>query len=183
MRVPVAKRHMLVIEAILTAVLLAILFAPLTLPAGSVGGLDGSIGTLDHGNDLNDVPWLQRAVYLLGDVNCHQQAERSFFLNDNQMPFCARDLGLLAGAVAGLGLFILLGRRVPWAWLLVLLVPMAVDGVLQAITDYESSNAFRLLTGLFAGAAAGYGAGMLVGNFFDAPDEEKGAASSDREIR
>ncbi len=173
MRVPVAKRHMLVIEAILTAVLLAILFAPLTLPAGSVGGLDGSIGTLDHGNDLNDVPWLQRAVYLLGDVNCHQQAERSFFLNDNQMPFCARDLGLLAGAVTGLLLFILLGRKVPWAWLLALLVPMAVDGVLQAITDYESSNLLRLLTGALAGAAAGYGTGTLIANYFQAPDQVK----------
>lgn len=173
MRVPVAKRHMLIIEAVLSAVLLAILIAPLALPSGSVGGLDGSIGTLDHGDDLNDVPWLPRVVYLLGDVNCHQQAERSFFLNDNQMPFCARDLGLLTGAVAGLALFILLGRRVPWAWLFVLLVPMAVDGVLQAITDYESGNVLRLLTGLFAGAAAGYGAGTLVSNFFNAPDVGK----------
>jgi len=174
MKVPVAKRHMLVLEGILMAVLFSILIAPLTLPTGSVGDLDGSIGSLDHGDDLNDLPWLQRAVYLLGDVNCHQQTERSFFLNDNQIPFCARDLGLLAGATVGLALFILLGRRVPWAWLLALLVPMAVDGVLQAITDYESSNALRLLTGLFAGAAAGYGAGILVSRFFDAPDEGKG---------
>jgi uncharacterized membrane protein len=174
MRVPVAKRHMLVIEVILSAILLAILMAPLTLPASSIGGLDGSIGTLDHGEDLNDVPWPQRAVYLLGDVNCHQQADRSFQINDNQMPFCARDLGLLAGAVAGLALFIMLGRRVPWTWLLVLLVPMAVDGVAQAITEYESSNVLRLLTGALAGAAAGYGAGMLVGNFFDVPDQGKG---------
>ncbi|HQN75251.1 MAG TPA: DUF2085 domain-containing protein [Methanomassiliicoccales archaeon] len=183
MRVPVAKRHMLVIEVILSAVLLAILLAPLTLSAGSIGGLDGRIGTLDHGEDLSDVPWPQRAVYLLGDVNCHQQAERSFFINDNQLPFCARDLGLLAGAVAGLALFILLGRRVSWAWLLALLVPMAVDGVLQAITDYESSNILRLLTGALAGTAAGYGAGMLVGNFFQRPDGEKGMASNDREVR
>lgn len=168
-----AKHHMLVVEVILSAVLVAILMAPLTLPAGSIGGLDGSIGSLDHGDDLNDVPWPQRAVYLLGDVNCHQQADRSFFVNDNQMPFCARDLGLLAGAVAGLLLFILLGRRVPWTWLFALLVPMAVDGVAQAITDYESSNLLRLLTGALAGAAAGYGAGTLIANYFQAPDRVK----------
>ncbi len=174
MKVPVAKRHMLVIAAILSAVLLAILIAPLSLPADSIGGLDGSIGTLDHGDDLEGVPLPQRAVYLLGDVNCHQQAERSFFINDNQMPFCARDLGILAGAVAGLGMFILLGRRVPWAWLLVLMVPMAVDGLAQAVTDHESSNLIRLITGALAGAAVGYGAGTLIGDFFTAPDERIG---------
>lgn len=171
MRLPIAKRYMLVMEIVLTSILLAILFAPLTLPAGSIGGLDGSIGTLDHEDDLNDVPLLQRAVYLLGDVNCHQQADRSFFINENQMPFCARDLGLLAGAALGLASFILLGRRVSWTWLLFLLVPMAVDGVLQAITDYESNNLLRLMTGAAAGFAAGYGAGTLIANFFEVPDQ------------
>jgi uncharacterized membrane protein len=173
MRVPVAKRHMLVIEVLLSMVLLAILIAPLTLPPGSIGELDGSIGSLDHGEDLDDVPWPQRAVYLLGDINCHQQADRSFEINGNQMPFCARDVGILSGAVMGLGAFVLLGRRVPWAWLLVLLVPMALDGVVQAISDYESSNALRFLTGAIAGLAAGYGAGMIIGNFFQRPDEAK----------
>ena len=172
MRVPVHIRHMLLIEAILSAVLLAIVLSPLALPPGTVDGLDGSIGTLDHWDDLDDVPWPQRAVYLLGDVNCHQQADRSFHLNDNQMPFCARDVGLLAGAVIGLAAFILLGREVPWAWLLALLAPMAVDGVAQAITGYESSNLLRMITGTVAGIAAGYGAGTLVRKFFDRPEEE-----------
>lgn len=174
MKVPVAKRYMLIIEAILLAVLLAIVIAPLALPNDSIGGLDGSIGSLDHGEDLDYVPWPQRAVYLLGDINCHQQDDRSFDLNGNQMPFCARDLGLLAGAVLGLAAFVLLGRKVPWTWLLVLLVPMALDGVVQAITDYESSNIVRLLTGAIAGLAAGYGAGTLINDFFERPDEGKG---------
>ncbi|HIH76978.1 MAG TPA: DUF2085 domain-containing protein [Methanomassiliicoccales archaeon] len=174
MKVPVAKRYMLIIEAILLAVLLAIVIAPLALPNDSIGGLDGSIGSLDHGEDLDDVPWPQRAIYLLGDINCHQQADRSFDLNGNQMPFCARDLGLLAGAVLGLAAFVLLGRKVPWTWFLVLLVPMALDGVVQAITDYESSNIVRLFTGAIAGLAAGYGAGTLIDDFFERPDEGKG---------
>lgn len=174
MKVPVAKRYMLIIEAILLAVLLAIVIAPLALPNDSIGGLDGSIGSLDHGEDLDDVPWPQRAIYLLGDINCHQQDDRSFDLNGNQMPFCARDLGLLAGAVLGLAAFVLLGRKVPWTWFLVLLVPMALDGVVQAITDYESSNIVRLFTGAIAGLAAGYGAGTLIDDFFERPDEGKG---------
>ncbi len=146
MRLPIAKRYMLLIEIVLICILLALLIAPLSLPAGSIGGLDGSIGTLDHGDDLNDVPWPQRAVYLLGDVNCHQQADRSFFVNENQMPFCARDLGLLAGATLGLAAFVILERRVTWAWLL-------------------------LLTGALAGFAAGYGAGTLIADFFAAPED------------
>ena len=83
-------------------------------------------------------------------------------------------IGGFATVLVGLALFVLLGRKVPWTWLLVLLVPMAVDGVLQAVTDYESSNIVRLLTGALAGSAAGYGAGMLIGNFFERPDEGKG---------
>lgn len=171
MRVPVAKRYMLIIEMVLAAILIAIVLAPMSVTGGSVNGLDGSIGSLDHADDLDEVPWPQRAVYLLGDINCHQQADRSFFLNDNQMPFCARDLGLLAGAVVGLGAFVLIGRRVPWGWLLVLLVPLAVDGVTQAVTDYESSNYLRLITGISAGIAAGYAAGILVANYFERPEQ------------
>ncbi|MHC1680490.1 MAG: DUF2085 domain-containing protein [Methanomassiliicoccales archaeon] len=173
MKVPLAKRYMLIFEAILLAVLLAMVIAPLTLPYDSIGGLDGSIGSLDHGEDLDDVAWPQRVVYLLGDINCHQQADRSLELNGNQMPFCARDVGILGGAVIGLAAFVLLGRRVPWEWLLVLLVPMALDGVVQAITDHESSNVIRLLTGAIAGSAAGYGAAMLIDKFFERPDQGK----------
>ena len=174
MRIVAAKRFMLLIEAVLMAALMAVVLAPLTLPEGSVTDLDGHIGRVDDWERIVELPGPQRAVYLLGDVNCHQQAARSYELNGNQMPFCARDLGLLAGAIVGLAAFVLLGRKVEWAWLLVLLVPMAVDGVVQAVTDYESSNALRSITGLLAGIAAGYGAGMLIKNFFQGPEVENG---------
>jgi uncharacterized membrane protein len=112
-------------------------------------------------------------VYLIGDVNCHQQAERSYELNGNQLPICARDVGLLFGMVLGLALFILTRRPLPWIWLALLLVPMALDGGLQAISSYESNNLIRTMTGALAGIAIGLGAGILIERFFQGTGDSR----------
>jgi len=174
MRIVAAKRFMLLIEAVLLTILMAVVLAPLTLPEGSVTDLDGHIGRVDDWERIVELPGPQRAVYLLGDVNCHQQAARSYELNGNQMPFCARDIGLLAGATMGLTAFILLGRRPSWPWLLPFLVPLAMDGVLQAMTSYESTNAVRTATGAIAGLAVGYAIGALVQGYFTVPGHARG---------
>lgn len=173
------RRYMLFIASILAAFSLAVIISPLTLPTGSVPDLDGSIGVVDNWERLRDVPWLQKAVYLIGDVNCHQQAERSFQVNGNQMPFCARDLGIMMGAAAGTMLFMLRGRRAHWELLLLILMPMALDGGLQALTSYESDNAIRLATGAMAGLAVGWGAGALVLNFFERREEGNAVPEGD----
>ncbi|NLX47076.1 MAG: DUF2085 domain-containing protein [Euryarchaeota archaeon] len=177
--IPVPKRFMILLEAVLLVVLIAVVASPLSLPEGSVTGLDGGVGRLDNWDELEGLPPLQRATYLLGDVYCHQMADRSYELNGNQMPFCTRDLGLLAGAALGLGFFALLGRQLPWTWLGLALLPMIADGGLQAITDYESCNVVRALTGALAGSAVGIGAGMLMQRRFSSPEEVPGPRKED----
>lgn len=164
-------RAMLVVESLLAAAVLAIIAAPLSLSEGTMTGLDGTIGSIDNWDDVSELPFPQMVVYLMGDAQCHQEADRSFELNANQMPFCARDLGLFSGAALGLLAYIMMRRNVPWAWLLLPLVPMAIDGGLQAISAYESNNALRALTGMVAGLAIGWGAGMLIDRFFGADNE------------
>jgi uncharacterized membrane protein len=166
MSLPASTRYMLLIELLLAAALLAVMVSPLTLPEASVPDLDGDIGKVDNWEELRAMPWPQMIVYLIGDVNCHQQADRSYELNGNQLPICARDLGLLAGAVVGLAAFMAIRRPVRWLALGLLLLPMAVDGGLQAMAVYESSNLLRTITGAVAGVAAGWGVGMLVQAFF-----------------
>lgn len=166
MRLSLTLRTMVLLEAILLLAFLSVVLSPLTLSSGSVPGLDGSIGSVDNWDELQVMPPLQRLVYTIGDLNCHQQADRSFFLNDNQLPICARDLGILGGLILGLAAYMFVRRPVRWAVLLLLLVPMALDGGAQALTSYESSNLIRAMTGCLAGLGLGWGVGMLVERFF-----------------
>ena len=122
-------------------------------------------------------------VYGFGDLNCHQKHERSWDINGNQMPVCTRDIGIFLGLFAGALLFgwrglnrwtirdsflsvfpddalepIYLADRRMLAMLVVIgigLGPMAVDGFTQMLTDYESNNPLRILTGIAAGVGLG----------------------------
>ncbi len=138
-----------------------VMVAPFTLPPGSVVDLSGKVGDIDNGEQLEQMNPLARVVYTIGDINCHQLSERSYYLNGNQMPFCSRDVGLFIGLVAGLILAIVSGLNISILILLLLLVPLGVDGVLQLVTDYESSNALRMITGVVGGV----GVGMILSRF------------------
>ena len=93
------------------------------------------------------------AMYWLGDAECHQLSHRSYFINGNQMPFCARDLGLFLGLAVGFGLVSFYRLKIHPVLALMGFLPMAIDGGTQAITNYESNNPLRLITGLIAGIA------------------------------
>ena len=129
-------------------------------------------------------------VYGFGDFNCHQKHERSWVVNGNQMPVCARDVGIFFGlALGGLvfsrrGLnrwtirdsfltlfpdsftarFYIKDQRLYAMWGISILfcLPVVLDGGIQAISAYESNNTLRVLTGLPFGFIIGwyFGASM-----------------------
>lgn len=88
---------------------------------------------------------------------CHGKAERCLLLWNTPMPICSRCVGIYAGALAALGLFVATSRRwsreISSGAALVLAVPLAIDGLTQAFGLRESTNGLRLLTGLVAGLA------------------------------
>ncbi|MDD1772070.1 MAG: DUF2085 domain-containing protein [Methanomassiliicoccales archaeon] len=179
MRISLPLRSMLIVKLLLIALVIAMIAAPLTLPEGSVTELDGKIGSVDNWDDIGELPWPQMVVYFIGDVNCHQQADRSFYLNGNQIPVCARDLGLFAGAAIGLGIYMIMRKQVPWLLLALLLAPMALDGGLQTISSYESDNTVRTITGMVAGLAIGWAIGILMDRFFRTNDALEKAPEGD----
>ena len=67
------------------------------------------------------------------------------------MPVCARCQGEIVGIIIGFisTFFIHLSIRC----LIVLLLPLIIDGTVQALTDYESNNVKRLITGIAFGYA------------------------------
>ena len=103
-----------------------------------------------------------RFLYQAGDLNCHQIDDRSLFLNGNQMPFCSRCAAIFLGMPLGMLAFFVVRRSLNPLWLLLSFVPIGIDGLTQALTTYESSNAMRIITGGIAGLAAGYALAYLI---------------------
>ena len=125
------------------------------LEPGVTGDLSGSVGLYDNKEVIQKMNPINKIVYYLGDVNCHQLSHRSYEYNNNQMPFCARDVGIFAGL--SIGFIFSLGRRIELTLPIVILslLPIGLDGTIQLFTDYESTNPKRIITGLIAGIATG----------------------------
>jgi len=155
-----------------------VIIAPFTLPAGSVTDLSGSVGSIDNWQSIEQMNPLAGAVYLIGDSQCHQLVERSFFLNGNQMPFCTRDLGIFIGLVAGMAIAFTGKLRLGFKFSLLLLVPMALDGGAQLTSSYESSNAIRMATGIIAGIGVAYLLDWFAGRMLE-PKSLKGSSKND----
>lgn len=108
------------------------------------------------------VRWLYKWLPIV--FGCHCKPERSFFVRGVQLPLCARCTGILVGMV-------LFGTTAwfvtpPAQVLLLLCIPLVVDGCVQLATSYESRNIRRLATGiLFGYAIVGIAWALLVSGF------------------
>ena len=142
--------------ALLWGWVLLVAGGPLLLEPGATGDLSGYVGRVDNLETIDAMNPVAAVVYWLGDANCHTISSRSYTYAGNQMPFCARDLGIFAGLA--LGFTVALRRRPELSLPLVLLalVPIGLDGTIQLLTDYESTNPRRLITGLLAGGVTGW---------------------------
>ncbi len=105
-----------------------------------------------------------------------------------KMPICARDFGIYAAMLIAGAIYPFVRRlesraMLPAIYLLLAMVPIALDGGLQIFTEidkplfgsnimpfeYESTNAMRLLTGAIAGFAASFYAIPVLVNVFASP--------------
>jgi len=148
------KRAEIILTTAFALWLALVLLVPFTLPAGQVTDLSGRVGRIDNPEQIGRMNPLAAAVYWLGDLNCHQIADRSFFLNGNELPFCARDLGIFAGLVLGMLIALVIRPRTNWLLTFLLFLPLVVDGGAQLVSTYESDNLLRLATGILAGLGA-----------------------------
>ncbi len=146
-----ADVHIIVAAAIFGVWLLLVLLSPFLVEYGSINNLSGSVFSLDNLNEFSDFNPVARIVYILGDVNCHQIEERSFFLNENQMPFCARDTGIFIGLFSGTLIALLIAIRIKLHLLFLGILPLIIDGSFQELTGYASTNVMRVATGILAG--------------------------------
>lgn len=81
---------------------------------------------------------------------CHRKPERSFFWKGKQFPVCARCTGIHLGYFTfPLFLFNLFTLNI-W-WTIALILPTYIDGCIQSFFNRESTNFYRVTTGLMAG--------------------------------
>ena len=138
--------------------------APLALPSESISKLDGTIGFIDNQKNNNMIdPW--SSIYTAGDILCHQKLDRSFSINGNEMPFCARCTAIWLGITIGL-VFIIFYRIVLNEkfifFILIGLIPMGIDGFFQLFGFWESNNVLRVITGLLVGIICGVSIGVII---------------------
>ncbi len=171
--------------------------APLTLDPGTVQGMDARANAPDYQEEWWDMMEeghvFEGITYLLGDINCHQKHERSYTINDNQMPVCTRDIGMFAGGSVGFFFLMILATArfefydtffsplpkelrerlysklkpnyIFYIILISAVVPIGLDGGIQAVTSYESTNPMRMATGSWFGfiAALVFGSILMSG--------------------
>lgn len=166
----------LIIFVLVSFYTLGLFIAPLTLEPGTVGPLSGGANQISLAEEWEDLPVYHRVIYTFSDFNCHQMHERSYFINDNQMPVCARCMGIFLGLTGGLLVMVFFkpepdykdmllkfvpgehSRRSDLHKIMILvglaslvILPMLLDGGLQMVTSHESTNRVRTVTGLIFG--------------------------------
>lgn len=163
-----AYAPLLVIAAVLAAFLALDAAAPLLRPFGTVLGLDGSPGIIDHPDLWSGMDPLSKAAYWLGDFFCHQDEARTLILNGNEMPICIRDVALMASLAAGLVIASRLwdiashmnSRMILACALLVAVTP--VEWALEGALDIDSP-ALRVIVSVPTGIGGAFLVARLLG--------------------
>jgi uncharacterized membrane protein len=170
MRLPRLTSRIVLGGFILCAVWLALVVSsPFMVTHHTLLDLSGSVGVRDNTAQFHDLSPLPKAIYSIGDVECHQLASRSYYLNGNQMPFCSRDVGLFIGLALGFAIAAFYRVKVNPIFLLFGLVPIGLDGGLQLVTNYVSTNPVRLVTGILGGMVLSF----ILALFMYAIEEDK----------
>lgn len=87
---------------------------------------------------------------------CHQKPERCIFLWGHQMAICERCFAIYVFLITG-GIFLYIFRksfrRYHWKWAILLMLPVALDGLTQLAGLRESNIYLRFFTGSLFGIA------------------------------
>ncbi len=139
--------------------------APIALSSNSVEKLDGVVGFVDNQDEIDEMSFPWNSVYKAGDKLCHQLSSRSFFINGNQMPFCARCSAIWIGLTISVAFMLFYRIKLDEKFLFILIlgiIPIAIDGLGQLFSLWESSNLVRVLTGGLIGVISGIAIGLII---------------------
>ena len=101
-------------------------------------------------DDIGFDIWRRTMYFFHKYWGCHQMATRSFFFKGFQFPLCARCTGILVGEIVAC-LLLLCNIHIDVFIAVLLICPTVLDGMIQLLGKYESTNFKRLFSGLIAG--------------------------------
>ena len=123
---------------IITIVLGSLVFIALAIPFLSYFGLDS----------------IAKPLFFTLHLVCAQIPSHSFYILGHQVGLCARNFSIYTAMFLGSLIFLLSKKRVPgipwWIWILMLL-PIAADGLTQLVGWRESTWELRIITGSLFG--------------------------------
>jgi len=153
-----------------------ITISPLVIPNGIVKDLSGYTIISENKGTIDKIPPPWNVAYEVGDKMCHQKSERSFFLNNNQMPFCSRCMAIWFGLAIGLFLLIFYKFELDERFIIIIFIgilPIAFDGLGQLFEFWESTNLIRVITGFLMGFVCGISIGVIVDEVKDIISSKK----------
>jgi uncharacterized membrane protein len=122
----------------ITLVLGVIVGAALSVPLLTYAGLDS----------------ISKPIFYTLHLICAQIPSHSFYILGHQLGMCARNMAIYGSMFAGGVIFLASKKRLPgipwWFWVL-LMLPMAYDGITQMFGLRESTWELRVLTGTLFG--------------------------------
>ncbi len=126
----------------LTAILGLVVLIALSIPFLSYFGLDA----------------IAKPLFFSLHYVCAQIPSHSFYyIFGHQLGLCARNLSIYSSMFLGSLIFVLSKKRLPgipwWLWILMIL-PMALDGLTQMVGLRESTWELRLITGTLFGSGS-----------------------------
>jgi uncharacterized membrane protein len=136
----------------------SLVIVPFMIPSSYTHNLAGSSWAIDNFNQFSPMNIYPKVVYLIGDITCHQIAERSYYFNDNQMAVCSRCFGIYLGILIGMVVALIKKINLTGKFVVIVLLsvlPLGIDGTGQLFGYWVSTNTLRLITGLLAGTCVG----------------------------
>jgi uncharacterized membrane protein len=125
---------------VITIFLGIIVLAALSVPFLTYFGMDG----------------ISKPIFYSLHLICAQIPSHSFYIMGHQLGMCARNMSIYSSMFAGGLIFLLSKKRLPgipwWLWVL-LILPMAYDGLTQMFGLRESTWELRVITGTLFGLA------------------------------
>ena len=100
--------------------------------------------------DIGPILFLNIENRSFGFCFCHRRKDRSIRFFGLEHFFCSRCLGILIGGTVGL-VFVIFQYQIEIILSVLLMLPLIIDGFLQAFHYRESNNVSRLITGFLFG--------------------------------
>ena len=102
---------------------------------------------------------IARGIYGAFAALCHQIPERSYFIDGHQFAVCARCTGVYGGFTLMLLLYPLISSlkntvTPPRIWLILAMIPLAIDVGVNFLGVWQNTHTSRLLTGALLGGVA-----------------------------